>query len=82
MSVSGDEIELNAISKLFTHNINVSYTKSSNGHLLGAAGRVESIFSIMTINHKVSCRGKRAIGQSSDLLTSLPSKFLSSRCNA
>ncbi len=49
----GDEIELNAISKLFDHNIFVSSTKSSIGHLLGAAGSVESIFSIMSINNKV-----------------------------
>ena len=32
----GDEIELNAISKLFKHKIFVSSTKSSIGHLLGA----------------------------------------------
>ena len=46
----GDEIELNAISKLFNRNINVSSTKSSIGHLLGAAGSVEAIFSILSIN--------------------------------
>ena len=49
----GDEIELNAIQKLFKHNIFVSSTKSSIGHLLGAAGSVESIFSIMSINKKI-----------------------------
>ncbi len=49
----GDEIELNAISRLFKHNIAVSSTKSSIGHLLGAAGSVESIFSIMSINTNV-----------------------------
>ena len=43
----GDEIEINAISRLFKHKIYVSSTKSSIGHLLGAAGSVESIFSIM-----------------------------------
>ncbi len=48
----GDEIELNAIQKLFKHNIFVSSTKSSIGHLLGAAGSVESIFSIMSLNTK------------------------------
>ncbi len=47
----GDEIELNAISKLFNRNINVSSTKSSIGHLLGAAGSVEAIFSILSINN-------------------------------
>ena len=49
----GDEIELNAISRLFKHNLHVSSTKSSIGHLLGAAGSVESIFSIMSINNKI-----------------------------
>ena len=49
-TIKGDEIELNAICKLFKHNIYVSSTKSSIGHLLGAAGSVESIFSIMSIN--------------------------------
>ncbi len=52
-TVKGDEIELNAISKLFKHNIFVSSTKSSIGHLLGAAGSVESIFSILSINNSI-----------------------------
>ena len=52
-TIKGDEIELNAISKLFQHDIFVSSTKSSIGHLLGAAGSVESIFSIMSINNKI-----------------------------
>ncbi len=50
-TVKGDEIELNAISKLFDSKVFVSSTKSSIGHLLGAAGSVESIFSIMSILH-------------------------------
>ncbi len=52
-TIKGDEIELNAISKLFTHNIYVSSTKSSIGHLLGAAGSVESIFSILSLNKNI-----------------------------
>ncbi len=52
-TIKGDEIELNAISKMFTHKIFVSSTKSSIGHLLGAAGSVESIFSIMSLNEKI-----------------------------
>ena len=52
-TIKGDLIELNAISKLFKHNIDVSSTKSSIGHLLGAAGSVESIFSIMSINNNI-----------------------------
>ncbi len=52
-TIKGDEIELNAISRLFQHNIFVSSTKSSIGHLLGAAGSVESIFSIMSLNNNI-----------------------------
>ena len=52
-TIKGDEIELNAISRLFKHKIFVSSTKSSIGHLLGAAGSVESIFSIMSINTNI-----------------------------
>ena len=48
-TIKGDEIELNAISNLFENTVHVSSTKSSIGHLLGAAGSVESIFSIMAI---------------------------------
>ena len=48
----GDEIELGAIRKLFNENISnmyVSSTKSSVGHMLGAAGAVETIFSILSV---------------------------------
>ena len=52
----GDEIELGAVKRLFgaaVDNIAMSSTKSSVGHLLGAAGSVEAIFSILAINHGV-----------------------------
>ncbi len=52
-TVKGDEIELNAISNLFNHGVDVSSTKSSIGHLLGAAGSVEAIFSIMSIKENI-----------------------------
>ncbi len=52
-TLKGDEIELNAISRLFKDEIYVSSTKSSIGHLLGAAGSVESIFSIMSLNNNI-----------------------------
>jgi len=52
-TIKGDVIELNAISRLFKHEICVSSTKSSIGHLLGAAGSVESIFSIMALNNSI-----------------------------
>ena len=51
----GDMIELKAIEKLFKNNLNnisISSTKSSTGHLLGAAGAVEAIFSILAINNQ------------------------------
>ena len=54
-TILGDQIELNAITRLFQDNKNlfVSSTKSSIGHLLGAAGSVEAIFSIMAINKNI-----------------------------
>ncbi len=48
----GDEIELKAVARLFGEHckkISMSSTKSSIGHLLGAAGAVEAIFSILSI---------------------------------
>ncbi len=48
----GDEIELKAVSRMFGDSIgavSISSTKSSIGHLLGAAGGVEIIFSILAI---------------------------------
>jgi 3-oxoacyl-[acyl-carrier-protein] synthase II len=52
----GDEIELHAVKRLFgqdAQRLSMSSTKSSIGHLLGAAGSVELIFSILAINHGV-----------------------------
>ena len=51
----GDDIELKAIMKLTNNNskIKISSTKSSIGHLLGAAGSVEAIFSILSINNSI-----------------------------
>ena len=52
----GDEIELGAVRKLFgpaIESVAMSSTKSAIGHLLGAAGAVEAIFSILAINRGV-----------------------------
>jgi len=49
----GDEIEVGAVKRLFggaIKNIAMSSTKSAIGHLLGAAGAVEAIYSIKAIN--------------------------------
>ena len=50
----GDEIELGAVKRLFgtdVENVSMSSTKSSIGHLLGAAGAVELIFCILAIKN-------------------------------
>lgn len=49
----GDKIEIECIQDIFSKNLNkikMSSTKSSIGHLLGASGSVEAIFSIFTLN--------------------------------
>jgi len=50
----GDTIELNAVEKLFKSNDNLfmSSNKSAIGHLLGAAGAVEAVFSFMSLKTK------------------------------
>ncbi len=48
----GDMVELNAVKRLFGQNpaqLSMSSTKSAIGHLLGAAGGVEAIFSILAL---------------------------------
>lgn len=52
----GDVIELSAVQELFKNNSKVlmSSTKSSIGHLLGAAGSAEAIFSILALRDQVA----------------------------
>ena len=52
----GDVIELKAIDRLLNHkieNTSVSSTKSATGHLLGAAGAIEAIYSILSIKNQI-----------------------------
>ncbi len=52
----GDVAELKAISKVFgkhAPNININSTKSMTGHLLGAAGAIEAIASILAMKHNI-----------------------------
>ena len=53
----GDEIELGAVQRLVgdaAGKLSMSSTKSSVGHLLGAAGAVEAIFSVLAIRDQIA----------------------------
>jgi 3-oxoacyl-[acyl-carrier-protein] synthase II len=52
----GDVAELKAISEVFgshAKNLNINSTKSMTGHLLGAAGAIEAIASILALEHGI-----------------------------
>jgi 3-oxoacyl-[acyl-carrier-protein] synthase II len=53
----GDEIELGAVTRMLgdaAGSVTMSSTKSAIGHLLGAAGAVEAIFSVLAIRDGVA----------------------------
>ena len=53
---AGDPTEIKAIQNVFinnANNISISSTKSQTGHLLGAAGAVEAIFSILALKNQI-----------------------------
>lgn len=53
----GDMIELNTVKRLFgdhAYKLSMSSTKSSIGHLLGAAGSVEAIFCLMAMKDNIA----------------------------
>jgi 3-oxoacyl-[acyl-carrier-protein] synthase II len=55
-STMADTIELGAVERMLDDhaaNVTMSSTKSSTGHLLGAAGAIEAIFSILAIRDSV-----------------------------
>jgi 3-oxoacyl-[acyl-carrier-protein] synthase II len=55
-STMADEIELGAVKRLFgdhAYKLSMSSTKSAIGHLLGAAGSVEAIFSLLAMRDQI-----------------------------
>lgn len=55
-STMADAIETSAVKQVFgerARRIPVSSTKSMTGHLLGAAGGIEAVFSVLAIHHKL-----------------------------
>jgi len=50
----GDISEMKGVESLFgDHQVHISATKSMTGHLLGAAGAIESIISILSVKHNI-----------------------------
>jgi len=56
-TIAGDIVEAIAIKKLFgdqAYKTPISSTKSMTGHMLGAAGAIEAIFSVLTIRDQIA----------------------------
>lgn len=56
-TIAGDVVEVLAIKKLFgdqAYKIPISSTKSMTGHMLGAAGAIEAIFSVLAIRDQIA----------------------------
>ena len=56
-TLAGDKAEASAVKRVFgeqAYKLSVSSTKSMTGHLLGAAGAVEAIFSVLSLRDQVA----------------------------
>ena len=85
-STSADLIELSAVERLFgsySKNMKMSSTKSSTGHLLGAAGAIEAIFCILSIrdNRLPPTRNLEEMDRVTEL-DLIPSKSICQEVNA